>query len=135
MRKKIDDAIHAPEKGVISGSNIEREAVRLARKNIGRLPYGNHVTLQEKDFRDLDGFQDGVIVTNPPYGKRISPWQKIDAFYKEFGDFLKQKCTSTAAYIYVGDPKLLKYVGLRTTWKKELVNGALEGRLGKYELY
>ena len=135
LKDGIDAAIKAPEPGLISGSDVDREAVRLAKKNLQRLPHGNQIVLSTADFNDLDGWKDGVIVTNPPYGKRINPWTKIDAFYKQFGDFLKQRCTNTAAYIYVGEPALLKFVGLRTTWKKELVNGALEGRLGKYDLY
>ncbi|MDA1334282.1 MAG: class I SAM-dependent RNA methyltransferase, partial [Bacteroidetes bacterium] len=59
----------------------------------------------------------------------------IQPLFKGFGDFLKQRCTNSTAYIYVGKPELLKLVGLRTKWKRELVNGALEGRLAKYELY
>ncbi len=133
--KKIDSGITPIDKGLISGSDIDSEAIRLARKNLERLPYGNLVTMVTADFRDIQEWKDGVIVTNPPYGKRISPWQTIPEFYKEFGDFLKQRCTNTSAFIYVGEPALLKTVGLRTTWKKELVNGALEGRLAKYELY
>jgi putative N6-adenine-specific DNA methylase len=35
----------------------------------------------------------------------------------------------------VGDRALLKHVGLRTSWKKPLINGALDGRLAKYELF
>ena len=135
LRKKIDSGSTPIDKGLISGSDIDSEAIRLARKNLERLPYGNLVTMVTADFRDIEEWKDGVIVTNPPYGKRISPWQTIPEFYKEFGDFLKQRCTNTSAFIYVGEPALLKTVGLRTTWKKELVNGALEGRLAKYELY
>ena len=51
------------------------------------------------------------------------------------GDFLKQRCTGSTAYVYVGDRALLKHVGLRATWKRPLVNGSLDGRLARYELY
>ena len=54
---------------------------------------------------------------------------------KEFGDFLKQKCKGSDAFIYVGDPELVKEVGLKAAWKKPLRNGGLDGRLVKYELY
>ena len=51
------------------------------------------------------------------------------------GDFLKQRCTGSTAYVYVGKREGIKSLGLRTTWKKPLVNGALDGRLVKVEVY
>jgi putative N6-adenine-specific DNA methylase len=33
---------------------------------------------------------------------RIGPGGDIGGFYREFGDFLKQRCTGSAAYIYFG---------------------------------
>jgi len=134
-RKTIDEGIKPIEKGLISGSDIETEALRNARKNLSRLPHGDMVTLTKADYRNLAPFEDGVMVTNPPYGVRLSGGMKIEDFYKELGDFFKQKCSGTTAFVYVGKPELLKTVGLRTTWKKELVNGALEGRLARYDMY
>ncbi len=134
-KKEIDDAIKPIEKGLISGSDIDSEAVRFARKNLSRLPHGDLVTLSRADYRDLDSFENGVLVTNPPYGVRLNGGMRIEDFYKNLGDFFKQKCAGTTAYVYVGKPELLKTVGLRTTWKKELVNGALDGRLARYDMY
>jgi putative N6-adenine-specific DNA methylase len=61
--------------------------------------------------------------------------EDMGAFMKEFGDFLKQRCTGSAAYVYFGNRELIKQVGLRSAWKKPLKNGQLDGRLVKYELY
>ncbi|MDA1029081.1 MAG: THUMP domain-containing protein [Bacteroidetes bacterium] len=135
LRKEIDSAIKPIEKGLISGSDIDSEALRLARKNLSRLPHGDLVTLSRADYRNLDDFGDGVLITNPPYGVRLGGGMRIEDFYKELGDFLKQKCKGSTAFVYVGKPELLKTVGLRTTWKKELVNGALDGRLARYDMY
>ncbi|MDA0682805.1 MAG: THUMP domain-containing protein [Bacteroidetes bacterium] len=135
QRVEIDAAIKPVKQGLISGSDIESEAVKFARRNLARLPHGNSVSLTTRDFNDIESFKDGVIITNPPYGLRIGHRNAIQPLFKGFGDFLKQRCTNSTAYIYVGKPELLKLVGLRTKWKRELVNGALEGRLAKYELY
>ncbi len=56
-------------------------------------------------------------------------------FYKRFGDFLKQRCKNSTAFIYFGDRKFIKNIGLKPSWKKPLSNGGLDGRLVKYELY
>lgn len=134
-RRQINSAILPVEKGLITGSDINGEAIHIARGNLSSLPGANSIELREMDYKEIDGFTSGIIVTNPPYGVRMGPRISIEDFYKAFGDFLKQKCTESAAFIYVGKPALLKSVGLRTTWKKELVNGALEGRLARYDLY
>ena len=66
---------------------------------------------------------------------RIGKKEKLDQFYKSFGDFLKQKCTGTTAYVYFGEREFIKKIGLKPTWKKPLKTGGLDGRLAKYEMF
>jgi putative N6-adenine-specific DNA methylase len=56
-------------------------------------------------------------------------------FVGEFGDFLKQRCTGSTAFVYFGERELIKSVGLRPTFKKPLANGGLDGRLVKLDLF
>lgn len=121
--------------GLIAGSDASEEAITAARANAGGLPHGEHIALEVKDYNDIPGLHGVTLVTNPPYGMRVGRKDTIGDFYRQFGDFLKQRCAGSTAYVYVGNPALLKSVGLRSTWKKPLVNGALDGRLAKYEVY
>jgi putative N6-adenine-specific DNA methylase len=59
----------------------------------------------------------------------------LGRFYKRLGDFLKQRCKGSTAFIYFGERKYIKTIGLKPTWKKPLSNGGLDGRLAMYELY
>ena len=61
--------------------------------------------------------------------------EDLEGFYKELGDFLKQKCKGSTAYIYFGERKYIKKIGLKTSWKKPITAGGLDGRLVKYEMY
>ena len=79
--------------------------------------------------------KDKTIICNPPYGIRLAKESDLSDFYKDIGDFLKQRCTGSVAYIYFGERKYLKNIGLRAAWKKPLSNGGLDGRLAKFELY
>ena len=54
---------------------------------------------------------------------------------RDFGDFLKRKCAGCEAWVYFGDPELIKSVGLKTARKFPLRNGGLDGRLVKFALY
>jgi putative N6-adenine-specific DNA methylase len=60
---------------------------------------------------------------------------ELAAFYKDLGDFLKKQCSGATAYVYFGNREWIKKVGLRSSWKKPLFNGPLDGRLVKYEMY
>lgn len=120
---------------LISGSDINAEAVKAVRINRKMLPGGEEIKVRRADFHDLEGFKNTTIVTNPPYGIRLGNAEETALLLKEFGDFLKQRCTGSSAYIYYGEPTLVKKLGLKPEWKQPLRAGGLDGTLCKYELY
>ncbi len=124
-----------PPQGRISGSDIDPEAVRAARANIAAFSAGQAITVEQRDVFQIDRLDDALIVCNPPYGIRLGKQVNLDAFYTRLGDLLKQRCQGSTAFIYCGERRYLKRIGLRPAWKKPLVNGGLDGRLAKYELY
>jgi putative N6-adenine-specific DNA methylase len=135
VKAASDELIREPPGGHIRGSDIDARAVAATRTNNACLPHGDELRVRTLDFRAIAGLENRVIVCNPPYGRRIGPDGDIGAFYGELGDFLKQRCTGSEAYIYCGERELIKKIGLRAAWKKPLANGGLDGRLVKYELY
>ncbi len=134
VKAEADGAITALPPGLLSGSDISRAAVSAARVNLATLPGGGNVAITLGDWRNSPGITSSVILTNPPHGIRIFE-DTAGSLLGEFGDFLKQKCAGTRAFIYIGDTALLKKVGLRSTWRKELMSGGLDGRLARYDLY
>ena len=135
VKTDCDRRIRALPDGWIAGSDISAEAVRAAESNIQNLPQGEKIKLRVLDFRNITGLSRGIIVVNPPYGIRMGNRKKLDVLYKSLGDFLKQKCKGSTAYLYFGERDFIKKIGLRPTWKKPLSTGGLEGRLVKYELF
>ncbi len=135
VKEEADSRIKKTKKGMISGSDISEAAVSSAKTNLFGIHYGNNVEVVQKKFEDIESIKDAIIVINPPYGIRLLKDQNLDSFYKSLGDFLKQKCKGSSAYIYFGDTKYIKSMGLKSTWKKILKLGQLDGRLVKYELF
>jgi putative N6-adenine-specific DNA methylase len=76
----------------------------------------------------------GVIVTNPPYGVRQAGAAALAAFYPQLGDALKQRFAGWTAYLFSGDPRLPKLIGLKASRRTPLFNGALECRLYEYRI-
>jgi putative N6-adenine-specific DNA methylase len=126
--KEIDD-------GLILGSDISPEASKAVRTNRATLPESGKIKVRRADFHDLDPIENTTIITNPPYGIRLGDKESTALLLKEFGDFLKQKCTGCSAFIYYGDTSLVKKLGLKPDWKHPLRAGGLDGTLCKYELY
>jgi len=135
IKKLADEKIKPLSSGLISGSDISAEAVQASRTNLMGIPHGNQVIVEKNDFREIPELENRVIVTNPPYGIRMGTKINLDELYKSLGDFLKQKCKGSTAYIYFGDRKFIKQIGLKPSWKIPIKTGGLDGRLVKYEMY
>jgi len=135
VKKEADGHIRELPKGLIAGSDMSAEAVSAARTNLMGLHYGNNVSVEKWDFRNLSALEKHVIVTNPPYGIRMGGDENLEMFYKNLGDFLKQKCKGSAAFVYFGEREYIKKIGLKASWKKPIKAGGLDGRLVKYEMY
>lgn len=135
VKRQADRAVRPLPRGIISGSDSSARAVDMARENSRNLPSGKTIQFSRMRFQDIGSLRNATIVCNPPYGLRMRKGEDMGAFMKEFGDFLKQRCTGSTAYVYFGNRELIKHVGLRPTWKKPLRNGQLDGRLVRYELY
>ena len=135
VKLEEDNAIRTVRGGQIRGSDIDPAAVEMTRQNVARIPTGDELRVRTLDYRAIDAIENSVIVCNPPFGVRLQPSADMAAFMREFGDFLKQRCKGSDAFIYVGDQELAGELGLKPAFRKPLRNGGLEGRLLKFELY
>ena len=121
--------------GLIRGSDLDRQAVAAARGNLREIPGTRGVAVERKDFRELPGIPGATIVCNPPYGIRVGEVQGTRLLYKEFGDFLKQRCPGSTAYVLCGNLDLVAAIGLKPARRFVLFNGPIECRLLKIEIY
>ena len=135
VKKESDETILPLPKELISGSDLSKEAVKATKTNLMGFHHGNHISIIRADFRNLPTMEKRVIITNPPYGIRMGEKEDLELFYRELGDFLKQKCKGSTAYIYFGERKYIKNIGLKTSWKKPIKAGGLDGRLAKFDMY
>jgi len=119
----------------IYGSDILPEAVHASRTNLDALPGGPNVRVEARDFRDQKGWNNAVVICNPPYGIRLGDRDGAKALLRDFGALLKHQCKGCSAFVYLGEPGLLGSLGLRPDWQKPLRNGGLDGVLSAYTLY
>ena len=135
IKDKAEKGIRPLPEGLLAGSDMSAAAVRTAKVNLQALPFGDRVTLETLDFRNLATLQDMVVVCNPPYGIRLHEDKDISYFYRLLGDFFKQKCKGSSIFVYLGKKELIPLIGLKPSWRKALPSGGLDGRLVKFEIY
>jgi len=121
--------------GIISGSDIEKINVKAARQNMNEIKGGENIEITRKDFRDIESIENSMIIANLPYGKRMGNIDEAGELYQEFGDFLKQRCKGSKAFLLCGSTQLVKKIGLRTSRKIPIFNGPIETRLVELNLY
>ncbi len=119
----------------IRGYDISAEAVTLARDNAAKALLGDMIEIERADFMEVRApGEEGLIMMNPPYGERIREERIVD-FYKSIGNRLKQEFAGYTAWILSANTEALKYVGLKPTVKKELLNGSLKCKFLKYDMF
>lgn len=131
-KERIKKSITFP----IIASDMSRMAVEAARQNAQYAGIDHLITFEQCDFNDTtmpDG--PGAVFFNPEYGQRLGEEEELLPVYKAIGDFLKQKAAGYYGYIFTGNLKLAKNVGLKTKRRVELYNGKIDSRLLEYELY
>jgi len=135
IKKEEDEKIRTCPADIIMGSDSDPWAVEATKKNLSNLPGGDQIRITKRPYQKIQKIHSSVIICNPPYGIRLEKETDMSAFMKAFGDFLKQHCTGSSAYVFFGNMELLKKIGLRPAWKKKLSSGGLEGRLVRYDMF
>lgn len=138
FRKIVDEAktkVNRETIPPIIGSDINNIRINDAMGNAKRAGVLDDIKFERIPFAEQTPPEEpGVLIMNPPYGDRIKQ-EDIDELYTSIGDTLKQKYAGYDAFIFSGNSKASKKIGLRTSKKIELYNGQLECRLLKFEMY
>jgi len=121
--------------GKIVGSDISVKNVSIAKANIKNAGLSKLIEVTVLDIRKLDPpFENGIIITNPPYGERIKP-NSIEDLYTEIGNVFKRKFAGYEAWVLSGSVDGLKSIGLKPSRKIELFNGAIPCSFRCYNLF
>ena len=119
----------------ITGIDRSHQVISHARENANAAGVAQEITFHEMPFEHYTPTETAqTIVTNPPYGGRLTDTDLFD-LYKNIGDQLKKKYQGSVAWVLTANRDAAKYIGLHASRKIQLYNGALECRFLKFELY
>lgn len=119
----------------IYGYDIDFKAVNMATDNVKAAGLSDAVSIAQQDFRDFQGHSEkAIIVTNPPYGERISTPNLMET-YKMIGERLKHAFKEGEAWILSYREECFQQIGLKPSQKVPLYNGSLECEFRKYSIF
>lgn len=130
-----DDSNEREFKHHIYGYDIDMKGVNTARLNVKAAGFTKDITVEQRDFKDFTQPEEpAIIVTNPPYGERIST-QNLLATYKMIGERLKHAFAGNTAWILSYKEECFDQIGLKPSLKTPLFNGSLECEFRKYQMF
>ena len=115
----------------IAASDRDAGAIELARANAGRAGVVENIEFSCRAVSAIEPRGLGWVVTNPPYGLRVSATKDLRNLYAQFGKVLRLKCPGWRVAVLCNDRQLLKQMGLALDASLSLVNGGVAVRLAQ----
>lgn len=112
----------------ILGSDRNAGALGVSRRNAVRAGVFDDLRLERRDATELEpppGLSAGVLVANPPYGKRSGESGALPTLYRRFGERLREAFPGWTVAILVADPGLGRALRLPSPDTFPLRNGGL----------
>ncbi len=117
----------------IIGCEINKKVFEQANLNISLAGLENYIKLINNDFLELKlSCTPGIIICNPPYGKKLGDENELISLYEQMGIFLKNNFSAWEFWLLSGNPKLTKYLKMKSSLKIPVSNGGIDCRWIKY---
>jgi len=117
----------------IIGCEINKKVFEQANLNISLAGLENYIELINNDFLELQiKCTPGIIICNPPYGKKLGDENELICLYEQMGIFLKNNFSGWEFWLLSGNPKLTKYLKMKSSIKIPISNGGIDCRWIKY---
>ena len=114
----------------LHGSDISAQSITAACANAARAGVSPLLTFTCKALNDCRATDEkGLLVSNPPYGERLSDATQLIPLYQQLGSVMHAHYQGWQAGILTSNPLLAKAMGLRASKQYTLYNGAIECKL------
>ncbi|GAK83237.1 23S rRNA (guanine-N-2-) -methyltransferase RlmL [Vibrio ponticus] len=119
------------------GFDNDERVIKTARDNARRAGVEEFVSFEIGDaalVKRPEGFGNGAVVCNPPYGERLGTHPGLIALYTAFGAQLKSQFGGCQASIFSSSDELLSCLRMRADKQFKLNNGALPCHQKNYQI-
>jgi putative N6-adenine-specific DNA methylase len=114
-----------------TGSDIDENAVKIARENAVRAGVADYCSFSVADARQLVPEEGSLIITNPPYGERLSSPEEAERLCSDFGKRVNGG-SQRGTYVISSLPDFEKHFGAPASRRRKLYNGMIPCQLFMY---
>lgn len=111
----------------IFGSDRDAGAIKIAAANAARAGQKASIEFKQQSISDLVAIEaPGWVITNPPYGIRVSSGKDLRDLYARFGEILRTSFAGWQVGIMSSDPRLTGNLGFKSAQSEwRFVNGGI----------
>tara|TARA_Y100001968_G_scaffold323546_1_gene361406 strand:- start:865 stop:1989 length:1125 start_codon:yes stop_codon:yes gene_type:complete len=119
----------------IIGCELDSKIASSAISNVKKSGFENYIKIINSPFQELQlPSECGLLVCNPPYGKRIGEENQLPKLYKELGNYCKKYASGWDLWLLNGNPTLSKFLGMKSTQRFQVNNGSIDCRWLNYKI-
>ena len=110
----------------ICGYDIDGECIKMAMVNAELAGVDDLIHLQKRPVSELSSKKKyGFVITNPPYGERLSEKEEMKALYRETGASF-DRLDTWSKFIITAFEDAERYLGRKATKNRKLYNGMIK---------
>jgi 23S rRNA (guanine2445-N2)-methyltransferase / 23S rRNA (guanine2069-N7)-methyltransferase len=122
---------------IIIGYDQDPEAVQFANSHAEQAGISRSIRFETRELREVEGMESeepGLVVVNPPYGKRMGGDSDLTYLYARMGDLFRDHFPGWRTAVFTGNPALAPNIRLKPRRSYDLLNGAIPCKLLVYKL-
>lgn len=117
------------------GYDVDGKAIRMARDNAREAGVDHLIKFERRDVSELTPpVEQGMIISNPPYGIRVGDEFFLQETYKNFSFQLKNGFKNWNVWILSGNKDLTQFLRLRAERRFPIINGGIDCRFIHYKV-
>ncbi|MGZ9582996.1 THUMP domain-containing class I SAM-dependent RNA methyltransferase [Paenibacillus marinisediminis] len=131
-RDEAFDAVRDDVELKLYGSDIDPEAIELAKAAAKSAGFANEIVWELKPLSKAKPEGEyGIILTNPPYGERLSEKDEVERLIRQMG-FMMKTLPTWSMFVISPSKQFEHYLGRPADKRRKLFNGTIECQFYQY---
>ena len=121
----------------IYGSDVSHRSLEVAASALAAADLDENIEIKQMAVaqgRRWGDWPRGLVVTNPPYGERLSDERQVKQIYHQLGSFLRTQFQGWQAAVLTCHTELGMYLGIKAKRSHAFHNGAMACKLLRFEV-
>ena len=123
---EADDLLEPKFPEMLLATDIDFRVLKIARHNAELAGVGDNIHFEEKAFEDISSSRRfGCMITNPPYGERLSGYRDLEPLYESMPEVLRRLPT-WSHYVLTSFDRFERVIQKQADRRRKLYNARIE---------